>query len=140
MMTAWERRLMEAPAIRHPVLLFVSTRGYLGRYLGDGGVRKFAYVGYAYGSYGGTSATNFVFQDCEFVQCAGDAIYIMDTSYNVQLLNDLFTGCGAILAGDNSITVAAQNITADINVAFVDTSGTPSWGGTITNSILMRVR
>ena len=82
---------------------------------------KFAYPGCAYGSYGGTSATNFVFQDCEFVQCAYDVIF-MDASYNVQLLNDLFIGCGAILGGDNNITLAAQNITADNNGAFVDTS------------------
>jgi hypothetical protein len=56
----------------------------------------------------------------------------------VHLLNDLFTGCGSVVGCGQSITVDAENITADRIGAFVYPY-TPSCGGGITNSILSNV-
>jgi hypothetical protein len=81
------------------------------------------------------SCINLAFQDCQFAQCGWDAIYVAP-SYSVQLFNDLFTGCGAVLGGNNSITLSAENITADSPGAFVDSGCTQSWSGAITDSIL----
>jgi hypothetical protein len=100
---------------------------------------RFAYEGYGnIGWYESTTNLNLVVQDCQFVQCGADAIWLnLSGSYNIQLLNDLFTGCcGAALVGDNNITLDAENITADNINDIVDVYMTPSWGGGITNSIL----
>ena len=98
---------------------------------------RFAYAALAYGNSGSASTiTSLVFQDCQFVKCAS-AIY-WPSSCSVQLLNDLFTGCGYVLGGGQSVTVDAENITADSIGAFVAT-WTPSCGGGLINSLLSNV-
>lgn len=100
---------------------------------------RFSYAYCAYendGCYDPGTTFNLVIQDCQFVQCGWDAIWLLSES-SVQMLNDLFTGCYGVLSGYcSSITLDGENITADSIGAFVDPNFLYSCSGGITNSIL----